>query len=275
MSLPPSPLSTEMLASRDIKVAQNALFVESTVRVFEQETPGLEKCPAFYDYILSLSAAGVQMLTYAEYFSDMCDASSEDPNIDMSTMPLPELPTAQGLENVDQLIQKRTSLCPEDTVTLTSDTTMINDLFNHVQIYQGLEMMSLQSNFKKIHSTCKAVGVNGGQEAPVGAYNHTVNLRSNETDQSFCGGTLFSPTHVLTAAHCNPSKVKFVSVGGHLSSGSGDDIIGVKSTWPHPEYNSTTKKNDIMIVELGTSCYPSLNVQGPSESLSHVCISSS
>lgn len=246
-----APLSDEILSSRAIKIAQNALFVETHVRHFEANA-NLETCPAFYEYVVGLGKPGVQIMTYTKRFSDMCDEGTE------KGMPLPAMPSAKGLYHVNQLVTKRQALCPNDT---TSDnmTNLFGQLFDQVQVYHGMEMASLQSNFVKMHRSCKAVGEKGGQEAPVGAYSHTVNLRHTATGQSFCGGILFSRTHVLTAAHCltnaDEEKVQYVSVGGHYSKGEseGSEEIVVKNAVPHPLYNATTAKNDIMILELGKS----------------------
>ena len=251
-AVPPTPLTDEIMASREIKEAQNAFFAETAVRHFEEKV-NLAICPAFYDYVFNLFEGGMQMLTYIDLFSDMCDAAAEGNSV--LDMPLPEMPSAKGLYQVQQLVNNRLRLCPGDTTSPTSDNMM--NLFNQIQDYYGIEMLSLQTNFENIHHSCEAVGINGGQEAPVGAYSHTVNLRHTKTGQGFCGGILFSPTHVLTAAHCQTNaagqEVRYVSVGGHYSKGSsaGSEEIVVKSRVSHPDYDAVSKKNDIMILELG------------------------
>ncbi|XP_031780170.1 venom protease isoform X2 [Nasonia vitripennis] len=71
-----------------------------------------------------------------------------------------------------------------------------------------------------------------------------------------CGGTLVSSRHVVTAAHClEYEEVSYqVRLGAHDLENTDDgshpiDVI-VESYVVHPEYNNTSKENDIAILRL-------------------------
>ncbi|KAF1323956.1 Serine protease trypsin-like protein, partial [Globisporangium splendens] len=93
----------------------------------------------------------------------------------------------------------------------------------------------------------------GGTIVPVGSNLYTSGLRETATGQNECGGTLITPRHVLSAAHC-AGFAGYISVGSHFLSGSTDgQRIRVSREIIHPSYRSPSRNsNDFMIVELAT-----------------------
>jgi trypsin len=92
----------------------------------------------------------------------------------------------------------------------------------------------------------------GGTIVPVGDKTYTTGIRRTATGSDFCGGSLITPTHVLSAGHCY-GNAKFVAVGTHFLSGAADGVrIAVKKETRHPSYAASTINWDYNIIELAT-----------------------
>ena len=103
-----------------------------------------------------------------------------------------------------------------------------------------------------------------GEEAEPGEWPAQVALLDATADDvhfaQFCGGTLISATHVLTAAHCvattgglllQPLEELAVGVGVHDLADPDDGVlVAVAAVYAHPDYDPATSRNDISIVEL-------------------------
>merc|ERR1712126_69134 len=118
-------------------------------------------------------------------------------------------------------------------------------------------------------STCSCGQVNrgtrivGGQETEVNEYPWQVGLVSGSGTRPWCGGSLISNQHVLTAAHCtaggSTSSIR-VLVGEHDTSDSDANIVTISAINDHPNYNSGTLDNDYSILTLSSPVTFSTNV---------------
>ncbi|XP_059398968.1 granzyme-like protein 1 [Carassius carassius] len=92
------------------------------------------------------------------------------------------------------------------------------------------------------------VGIVNGTEAKPHSRPYMVSLQ--KYFKHVCGGFLISDEFVLTAAHCNKKGLTAV-VGAHdLKNNKGSVRIGVKSYHIHPDFNTKTLLNDIMLLRL-------------------------
>ena len=90
-----------------------------------------------------------------------------------------------------------------------------------------------------------------GVEVTKGRYPYQVALFT-EDDQFYCGGTLVSPSHVLTAAHCVLSCTAYVEIGRHnfLDDSEKVEKIEVESMIKHPSYDCDSVDFDFGILKL-------------------------
>jgi len=133
---------------------------------------------------------------------------------------------------------------------------------NLSHIVAPLALMCL-SGLTQAGATTKIVG---GTQANPGEYPFIVSLQ--DSIGHFCGGSVISPTHILTAAHCQGGSYDAV-IGLHDQSKPGNSQrIAVKKEIIHPDY----RKNgpyDMMVLELSEpidmSLYAPINLASISD----------
>nr|ATU82461.1 venom S1 protease with CUB domain 8 [Lethocerus distinctifemur] len=100
----------------------------------------------------------------------------------------------------------------------------------------------------------------GGVETRVNEFPMMVGLVSSRLGRVGCGGTLVTPRHVLTAAHClraSAPEETGILIGDHDTSTGADTqatrLIRVTRFLIHPDYDWKSYKNDLAIVEAAQS----------------------
>ncbi|MCT7355518.1 serine protease [Streptomyces sp. 15-116A] len=95
----------------------------------------------------------------------------------------------------------------------------------------------------------------GGTTTTTSAYPFMMQITDASQNQ-FCGGTLVSPTKVVTAAHCmvgeSPSGVRVVGGRTYLN-GTNGTVAKVSKIWIHPDYQRVTRGDDVAVLTLSTS----------------------
>ncbi|KAG6616432.1 serine protease trypsin-like protein [Phytophthora cinnamomi] len=91
-----------------------------------------------------------------------------------------------------------------------------------------------------------------GDVVPSGTKTYVAGLRIKRDSDSLCGGSLISPTHILTASHCALSGFHWASIGEHYRNGTEvGEQIKIVSLMNHPNYSEHVQyADDFMLVEL-------------------------
>jgi len=110
-------------------------------------------------------------------------------------------------------------------------------------------------------STVQQSRIVNGYDAKPGAWPWIASLQTN-SGFHFCGGSLITPTWILTAAHCvgnilkNGASKYRVQLGQHnLKATSGNSYvqtIKIKRVVAHPRYDSSRLLRDFALLELST-----------------------
>jgi len=127
--------------------------------------------------------------------------------------------------------------------------------------FRGRELWKLGDSVEEVKRKLKEGRIVGGSVVPTGRWTFMALLiaRDVSSGQLFapCGGSLISPDHVLSAAHCVDSSFVYESViigdrNPYDSNFQGREWIDVTQVITHPSYNSNTNNNDIMVLKLNS-----------------------
>ena len=103
-----------------------------------------------------------------------------------------------------------------------------------------------------------ATRIVNGQQTQVNEYPWQVGLVSTGRQTPFCGGSIISPLHILTAAHCTEGKTTStmrVLLGEHDTTDSDADIRTISAITDHPDYIGGVENlwaNDFSILTLSS-----------------------
>ncbi|CAF1297762.1 unnamed protein product [Adineta steineri] len=95
----------------------------------------------------------------------------------------------------------------------------------------------------------------GGENAASQTWGWMASLRYSSTNSHFCGGSIISPLHILTAAHCTIGLSSPSAVNVYVGSIYLSDTVQTRRVsyiHIHPNYSTTTYINDISILKLSS-----------------------
>jgi secreted trypsin-like serine protease len=94
----------------------------------------------------------------------------------------------------------------------------------------------------------------GGETASSQTWGWAASLRYSSSGSHFCGGSVISDSHILTAAHCTidliPSSLRVYVGSIYLSSAT--QVRDVSKIYNHPSYSSSSYLNDMAILKLSS-----------------------
>ncbi|CAF2376373.1 unnamed protein product [Rotaria sp. Silwood2] len=96
----------------------------------------------------------------------------------------------------------------------------------------------------------------GGESAVDLSWGWAISLQ--RSGSHFCGGSIISPLHIITAAHCVPNSATIISDAKVVASidilsqstSSTAQVRSITNVFSHPNYNSFSNANDIAILRL-------------------------
>lgn len=69
--------------------------------------------------------------------------------------------------------------------------------------------------------------------------------------EHFCGGSIYSKTIIITAAHCIKEGERSIRAGSSLHDSEGV-VVGVEAYIIHPQFDKHNMKNDVAVLKLSS-----------------------
>jgi trypsin len=116
----------------------------------------------------------------------------------------------------------------------------------------SLIWLSITNQLVSVHASGINPRIINGEAADRNTYPNAMVIIADREQNLVCGGTLISPTIVMTAAHCASGILEYIIVGRYnrINPLEEFDTIPIIAERVHPEFNAQTLDNDVLLIQM-------------------------